>query len=179
MSKFTDEQLAAIAATGRTIVSASAGSGKTTVMIEKMIRLILDKGVDVTRILAVTYTKKAAASMKDKLRKELGLTILFVAHDLSVVKYFSDRIAVMNRGRIVEMAPSDMLYNNPIHPYTKSLLSAIPIPNPLVEKKRQRFDYDPSMHNYSEDNQPRMIEVEPEHFVFLSDEEVERYAGKK
>ena len=71
MSKFTDEQLAAIAATGRTIVSASAGSGKTTVMIEKMIRLILDKGVDVTRILAVTYTKKAAASMKDKLRKEL------------------------------------------------------------------------------------------------------------
>ena len=118
-------------------------------------------------------------NLMNKLRKELGLTILFVAHDLSVVKYFSDRIAVMNRGRIVEMAPSDMLYNNPIHPYTKSLLSAIPIPNPLVEKKRQRFDYDPSMHNYSEDNQPRMIEVEPEHFVFLSDEEVERYAGKK
>ena len=118
-------------------------------------------------------------NLMNKLRKELGLTILFVAHDLSVVKYFSDRIAVMNRGRIVELAPSDMLYNNPIHPYTKSLLSAIPVPNPLVEKKRQRFDYDPSMHNYSEDNQPRMIEVEPGHFVFLSDEELERYAGKK
>ena len=118
-------------------------------------------------------------NLMNKLRKELGLTILFVAHDLSVVKYFSDRIAVMNRGRIVEMAPSDVLYNNPIHPYTKSLLSAIPVPNPLVEKKRQRFDYDPAMHNYSENNQPRMIEVEPEHFVFLSDEELERYAGKK
>ena len=118
-------------------------------------------------------------NLMNKLRKELGLTILFVAHDLSVVKYFSDRIAVMNRGRIVEMAPSDVLYNNPIHPYTKSLLSAIPVPNPLVEKKRQRFDYDPSMHNYSEDNQPRMIEVEPDHFVFLSDEELERYMGKK
>ena len=118
-------------------------------------------------------------NLMNKLRKELGLTILFVAHDLSVVKYFSDRIAVMNRGRIVEMAPSDVLYNNPIHPYTKSLLSAIPVPNPLVEKKRQRFDYDPAMHNYSETNQPRMIEVEPEHFVFLSDEEFERYAGKK
>ena len=118
-------------------------------------------------------------NLMNKLRKELGLTILFVAHDLSVVKYFSDRIAVMNRGRIVEMAPSDVLYDNPIHPYTKSLLSAIPVPNPLVEKKRQRFDYDPSMHNYSEDNQPRMIEVEPDHFVFLSDEELERYTGKK
>ena len=118
-------------------------------------------------------------NLMNKLRKELGLTILFVAHDLSVVKYFSDRIAVMNRGRIVEMAPSDVLYENPIHPYTKSLLSAIPIPNPLVEKKRQRFDYDPSMHNYSETNQPRMIEVEPGHFVFLSDEELERYVGKK
>ena len=118
-------------------------------------------------------------NLMNKLRKELGLTILFVAHDLSVVKYFSDRIAVMNRGRIVEMAPSDVLYNNPIHPYTKSLLSAIPVPNPLVEKKRQRFDYDPAMHNYTEDNQPHMIEVEPEHFVFLSDEELERYAGKK
>ena len=118
-------------------------------------------------------------NLMNKLRKELGLTILFVAHDLSVVKYFSDRIAVMNRGRIVEMAPSDVLYNNPVHPYTKSLLSAIPVPNPLVEKKRQRFDYDTAMHNYSETNQPRMIEVEPEHFVFLSDEEFERYAGKK
>jgi len=118
-------------------------------------------------------------NLMNKLRKELGLTILFVAHDLSVVKYFSDRIAVMNRGRIVEMAPSDVLYNNPIHPYTKSLLSAIPIPNPIVEKQRKRFDYDPAMHNYSETNQPKMVEVEPGHFVFLSDEELERYVGKK
>ena len=118
-------------------------------------------------------------NLLNKLRKELGLTILFVAHDLSVVKYFSDRIAVMNRGRIVELAPSDMLYNNPIHPYTKSLLSAIPIPNPLVEKKRQRFDYDPSVHNYTEDNQPKMIEVEPGHFVFMSELEYARYLEAK
>ena len=77
MSKFTDEQQNAIDAKGRTIVSASAGSGKTTVMIEKMIRLICDEGVDVTKILAVTYTKKAAASMKDKLRKALVKVVFF------------------------------------------------------------------------------------------------------
>lgn len=88
-------------------------------------------------------------NLLNDLRKELGLTILFIAHDLSVVKYFSERVAVMNRGRIVEMAPSEMLYKNPVHPYTKSLLSAIPIPNPLLEKKRVRFEYNPSMHQYT------------------------------
>ena len=102
-------------------------------------------------------------NLLNDLRKELGLTILFIAHDLSVVKYFSERVAVMNRGRIVEMAPSEMLYKNPVHPYTKSLLSAIPIPNPLLEKKRVRFEYNPSMHQYTPDDQPKMIEVEPGH----------------
>ena len=76
------------------------------------------------------------------LRKELGLTILFIAHDLSVVKYFSNRVAVMNAGRIVEMSSSDEIYRDPQHAYTKSLLSAIPVPDPLVEKKRQRIHYD-------------------------------------
>ncbi len=118
-------------------------------------------------------------NLLNDLRKELDLTILFVAHDLSVVKYFSERIAVMNRGRIVEMASSDRLYENPIHPYTKSLLSAIPIPNPLVEKKRTRFDYDPSMHDYDENNMPKMIEVEPGHHVFMSEREYAHYLETK
>ncbi len=117
-------------------------------------------------------------NLLNDLRKELGLTILFIAHDLSVVKYFSERVAVMNRGRIVEMAPSEMLYKNPVHPYTKSLLSAIPIPNPLLEKKRVRFEYNPSMHQYTLDDQPKMIEVEPGHLAFISQKEYENYLGE-
>lgn len=117
-------------------------------------------------------------NLLNDLRKELGLTILFIAHDLSVVKYFSERVAVMNRGRIVEMAPSEMLYKNPVHPYTKSLLSAIPIPNPLLEKKRVRFEYNPSMHQYTPDDQPKMIEVEPGHLAFISQKEYENYLGE-
>lgn len=117
-------------------------------------------------------------NLLNDLRKELGLTILFIAHDLSVVKYFSERVAVMNRGRIVEMAPSEMLYKNPVHPYTKSLLSAIPIPNPLLEKKRVRFEYNPSMHQYTPDDQPKMIEVEPGHLAFISQKEYEKYLGE-
>lgn len=117
-------------------------------------------------------------NLLNDLRKELGLTILFIAHDLSVIKYFSERVAVMNRGRIVEMAPSEMLYKNPVHPYTKSLLSAIPIPNPLLEKKRVRFEYNPSMHQYTPDDQPKMIEVEPGHLAFISQKEYENYLGE-
>ena len=117
-------------------------------------------------------------NLLNDLRKELGLTILLIAHDLSVVKYFSERVAVMNRGRIVEMAPSEMLYKNPVHPYTKSLLSAIPIPNPLLEKKRVRFEYNPSMHQYTPDDQPKMIEVEPGHLAFISQKEYENYLGE-
>ena len=118
-------------------------------------------------------------NLLNDLRHELGLTILFIAHDLSVVKYFSERVAVMNRGRIVEMAPSELLYQNPVHPYTRSLLSAIPIPNPILEKKRVRFSYDPAMHVYDEQNQPRMIEVEPGHLVFLSQKEYQEYLEAK
>ena len=118
-------------------------------------------------------------SLLNDLRHELGLTILFIAHDLSVVKYFSERVAVMNRGRIVEMAPSELLYQNPVHPYTRSLLSAIPIPNPILEKKRVRFSYDPAMHVYDEQNQPQMIEVEPGHLVFLSQKEYQEYLEAK
>lgn len=118
-------------------------------------------------------------NLLNDLRHELGLTILFIAHDLSVVKYFSERVAVMNRGRIVEMAPSELLYQNPVHPYTRSLLSAIPIPNPILEKKRVRFSYDPAMHTYDEQNQPQIIEVEPGHLVFLSQKEYQEYLEAK
>lgn len=114
-------------------------------------------------------------NLLNELREELGLTILFIAHDLSVVKYFSERVAVMNRGRIVEMAASDMLYKNPVHPYTKSLLSAIPIPNPLLEKKRTRFAYDPAAHQYDQNSQPQMFEVEPGHLVLMSQKEYNAY----
>ena len=118
-------------------------------------------------------------NLLNDLRHELGLTILFIAHDFSVVKYFSERVAVMNRGRSVEMAPSELLYQNPVHPYTRSLLSAIPIPNPILEKKRVRFSYDPAMHVYDEQNQPQMIEVEPGHLVFLSQKEYQEYLEAK
>lgn len=118
-------------------------------------------------------------NLMNDLRKELGLTILFIAHDLSVVKYFSERVAVMNKGRIVEMAPSELLYKNPVHPYTKSLLSAIPIPNPILEKQRKRFEYNPDVHQYNEENQPEMIEIENGHFVLMSKKEYRDYIEKK
>jgi len=112
-------------------------------------------------------------NLLNDLRRELGLTILFIAHDLSVVKYFSERVAVMSRGRIVEMTESERLYSNPIHPYTKSLLSAIPIPDPAVEKARKRVFYDYAAHGYTESNQPAMREIAPGHFVMLSESELQ------
>ncbi len=110
-----------------------------------------------------------------KLQKELGLTIIFIAHDLSVVKYFSDRIAVMYSGKIVEQAASEELFKNPLHPYTKSLLSAVPLPNPDYERNRKRFVYDPTKHDYSKLIQPSFVDVGNEHFVFASDSEVTEY----
>ena len=96
-----------------------------------------------------------------RLQKEIGLTYLFIAHDLSMVKYISDRIAVMYRGRIVEMGSADCVYNNPQHPYTKSLLSAIPFPDPREEKNRKRLVY--KGEEFSEE--AILQEVEPGHFV--------------
>ena len=109
------------------------------------------------------------------LRKELGLTILFIAHDLSVVKYFSNRVAVMNAGRIVEMSSSDEIYRDPQHEYTKSLLSAIPVPDPLVEKKRQRIHYDKASGVYQPEDNPLLREIKPGHFVLMSDSEWAAY----
>ena len=114
-------------------------------------------------------------NLLNELREQMGLTILFVAHDLSVVKYFSDRIGVMYFGKMVELADSDELFRNPLHPYTKSLLSAIPLPDPVYEKTRQRIVYNPlAEHDYSVDK-PTFREVAPGHFVMCNDAEFEKY----
>ena len=110
-----------------------------------------------------------------ELRHDLGLTILFIAHDLSVVKYFSDRIGVMYFGKLVELATSDELFKNPIHPYTKSLLSAIPLPDPIYEKQRKRISYKPlAEHDYTVDK-PSLREIAPGHFVQCNDAEFKKY----
>ena len=109
-----------------------------------------------------------------KLQKENGLTYLFIAHDLSMVKYISDRIGVMHKGKLVELASSDDLYENPLHPYTKSLLSAIPLPDPDYEKTRERIKYDPSIHDYSTES-PEWVEIRPGHFIYGSNSELANY----
>ena len=114
-------------------------------------------------------------NLLNDLKDEMGLSILFIAHNLSVVKYFSDRIGVMYYGHLVEVANGDDLYKNPLHPYTKALLSAIPEPNPITERTRKRVDYDPERdHDYSVEKLS-MVEVEPEHFVYCSPSELEAY----
>lgn len=114
-------------------------------------------------------------NLLNDLRDRLGLTILFIAHDLSVVKYFSDRIGVMYFGKMVELATSDELFKNPMHPYTRSLLSAIPLPDPIYEKKRKRMTYNPiAEHDYSV-NLPSLREIAPGHFVYCNDEEEAKY----
>ena len=114
-------------------------------------------------------------NLLNDLRNQMGLTILFIAHNLSVVKYFSDRIAVMYFGKIVEMATSDELFQHPLHPYTKSLLSALPYPDPHYEKQRKRIEYNPAKsHDYSVDK-PSMREIVPGHFIYCNEAELARY----
>ncbi|MCM1195463.1 MAG: ATP-binding cassette domain-containing protein [Roseburia sp.] len=114
-------------------------------------------------------------NLLNDLKEEFGLTMIFIAHDLSVVKYFCDRIAVMYYGKIVEMASSDELFKNPLHPYTRSLLSAIPKPNPLTEKARQRIPYNPQeVHDYSVDK-PSLMEIKENHFIYCNEPEFEEY----
>jgi oligopeptide transport system ATP-binding protein len=112
-----------------------------------------------------------------KLQKENGYTYLFIAHDLSMVKYISDRIGVMNQGRLVELTTAEELYENPLHPYTKSLLSAIPLPDPDYEKDRVRIKYDPAMHDYTE-FEPEWVEIRPGHFILASKPELEQYEAE-
>lgn len=114
-------------------------------------------------------------NLMNRIKKKLGLSILFIAHDLSVVKYFSDRIGVMYYGKLVEVADANELYKNPLHPYTKSLLSAIPHPNPEYEKKRKHINYSASMHKYGKNEEVSLVEVSKGHFVRCSKAERQKY----
>jgi len=114
-------------------------------------------------------------NLMKQLQKEKGLTYLFIAHDLSMVKYISDRIGVMYFGKMVELAPADELYKNPLHPYTQSLLSAIPAPDPISERTRKRKTYDPAGHNYADNESIEFREVTPGHFVLCSEKEFKQY----
>ncbi len=105
--------------------------------------------------------KAQVTNLLNDLRHDMGLTVLFISHDLSVVKYFSDRIAVMYFGKIVELASSQELFENPLHPYTKSLLSAIPLPDPDYERSRKRIVYNPS----PEDRELPLVEVRSGHWA--------------
>ncbi|WP_341784853.1 ATP-binding cassette domain-containing protein [Lactococcus petauri] len=122
--------------------------------------------------LDVSIQAQVVNLMRDIQEKE-GLTYLFIAHDLSMVKYISDRIGVMNWGKILEIGTSDQVYNNALHPYTQSLLSAIPAPDPISERSRVPQAYDPTTEL---DGQPRELrEITPGHFVLSTEEEAEEY----
>lgn len=113
-------------------------------------------------------------NLMKKFQKEKGVTYLFVAHDLSVVRFISDRIGVIYKGNIVEIAEAEELFNFPMHPYTHSLISAIPIPDPQLEKNKVLYTYDPSMHDYSQD-QPELVDIGHGHFVYGNKKEIEEY----
>lgn len=113
-------------------------------------------------------------NLMKELQENKGLTYMFIAHDLSMVKYISDRIGVMYRGKLVELATAEELYDNPLHPYTKSLLSAIPLPNPEYERNRKRIVYDASIHNYDKE-EPKWVEIKPDHFIYGSQSEIKEY----
>ena len=112
-----------------------------------------------------------------ELQKKKGLTYLFIAHDLSVVKFITDRVAVIYKGKIVEMAPTEKLFKNPLHPYTKALISAIPLPDPIKEKNKILEIYDPKIHKYKK-TPPKWIEIEDEHFILANESEITEYKKK-
>ena len=113
-------------------------------------------------------------NLLEKFQRERGLTYLFIAHDLSIVRFISDRIVVIYKGRIMEIAETEELFAYPLHPYTKSLMSAIPVPDPQIEKEKQLFVYDKHMHDYSKE-QPSLVDIGNGHFVFGSPSEIEKY----
>ena len=113
-------------------------------------------------------------NLMSQLQKEHGLTYLFIAHDLSVVRFICDRIAVIHKGRLVELAESEELFAHPLHPYTRALLSAIPLPDPIAEKKKKLLVYDPSIHHYDQET-PLLLEVSPGHFLLASEREREAW----
>ena len=109
-----------------------------------------------------------------KFQKERGVSYLFIAHDLSIVRFISDRIGVIYKGNIVEIAETEELFQYPLHPYTKSLISAVPIPDPRLEKNKVLYAYDPSIHDYSEDK-PELVDIGHNHFVYGNKKEIEEY----
>ncbi len=109
-----------------------------------------------------------------KFQAERGLTYLFIAHDLSVVKFISDRIGVIYQGRIVEIASAEELFEYPLHPYTKSLMSAIPIPDPILENNKELYVYDESIHDYSNE-EPKLVNIGHDHYILGSKEEIDEY----
>ena len=113
-------------------------------------------------------------NLMKKFQEEKGTTYLFIAHDLSIVRFISDRIGVIYKGNIVEIAEAEELFNFPLHPYTRSLISAIPIPDPKLEKNKSLYIYDPSMHDYSEDT-PELVCIGNDHWVYGNKKEIEEY----
>ena len=117
-------------------------------------------------------------NLMKKFQAEQGITYLFIAHDLSIVRYISDRIAVIYKGDIVEVAPTEELFDFPLHPYTHSLISAIPIPDPQLEKNKVLYTYDPSIHDYSEDK-PELVNIGHDHWVYGNRKEIEAYKATR
>ena len=113
-------------------------------------------------------------NLMKKFQEEKNLTYLFIAHDLSVVRFISDRIGVIYNGRIVEVAEAEELFNFPLHPYTHSLISAIPIPDPQLEKNKVLYTYDPSIHDYSQDK-PEFVCIGHDHYIYGNKKEIEEY----
>ena len=113
-------------------------------------------------------------NLMKKFQKERGLTYLFIAHDLSIVRFISDRIVVIYKGRIMEIAETEELFAYPLHPYTKSLISAIPVPDPIIEKEKKLFVYNTDMHDYSKEK-PQLVDIGNGHMVFGNTEEIEKY----
>ncbi|HHY76077.1 MAG TPA: ATP-binding cassette domain-containing protein [Firmicutes bacterium] len=113
-------------------------------------------------------------NLLSSLQREKGLTYMFISHDLSVVRFIADRVAVIYKGEIVELAETEELFSHPLHPYTRALLSAIPIPDPVVERQKKVLVYDPSVHDYSKDK-PKWVEIRPGHFVMANNAEIEQY----
>lgn len=113
-------------------------------------------------------------NLLSELQRKKGLTYLFIAHDLSVVRFITDRLAVIHKGKIVEMSETTKLFKNPLHPYTRALLSAIPLPDPRAEKNKILEVYDPSVHDY-ENNPPKWLEIEKGHFVLGNEKEFKEY----
>jgi len=145
--------------------------GIARAIITKPTTLITDEPVSALDV----SIRSQIINLLNDLKQELRLTILFIAHDLSIVKYFSDKIGVMYNGKLVELGRSDNIYQNPVHPYTKSLLSAIPHPNPRLERKRKRLTYEPPPKGRYGDEVPQMRLAEPEHYVYACPSELNEY----